>query len=192
MSGIIQQKGINQGAKLTGKIAAGIYFVGNTTGTTAFGGGGTWVRIGAGDAMHPLFSLMPIQPVSAPSATGTNDYFELTGATTALQQLWYRYGKRAVHYCTYSLSLIDTAAMAPATGVLISARVVGVDANSVATPIAQSVRTFTCFVQSSPVSHTFPIVAPSAEAFYLEVNNIDTVSDDRNPIVREAFLSIYE
>lgn len=192
MSGIIQQKGINPGAKLTGKIAGGIFFVGNTTISTAFGGGGNWVRIGAGNAAHPLFSLEPIQPVSAPSSTGTNDYFELVGATTAVQQLWYRYGKRAVHYCSYSLSLMDSAANPPATGVLMSARVVGVDLTGATTIISQSVRTFTCFAQSSPVSHTFPVVVPTAQAFYLELNNIDGAAGARNPIVREAFLQIYE
>lgn len=192
MSGVIQQKGINSGAKLTGKIAGGIFYTGNTTQATTFGGGNTWVRVGAGNALNPVFALQPIQPVSAPTTTGTNDYFELSGSTAATQTLYYRYGKRAVLYCAFSLSLQDNAAMPPATGILMSVRVSSVTPAAVVTNIAQSVRTFTVFAQASSVSHVFPIVAPAQEAFYLELNNIDGAAGARNPVIREAYLSIFE
>lgn len=191
MSGIEQQKNINFGAKLTGKIAGGIYYVGNTTETTDVTGQNVWVNLGNGAVTAGLFILMPIQPVSAPSSAGINDYFELrsTADLTSAQSLWYRYGKRAVHYCSYAMSVVDPAGM-PAV-LSVQSRVVGIDTTTLATTIyPQSVRTFTVNAgNASPIQHTFPLVAESAQAFFLQIQNTGSAAD---VLVREAFLALYE
>lgn len=191
MSGLEQQKNINFGAKLTGKIAGGIYYVGNTTEVTDVSGQNIWVNLGNGALTAGQFILMPIQPVAAPSSTAINDYFELRSTTgfTSGQSLWYRYGKRAVHYCSYAMSLSDPAGM-PAI-LSFQARVVGMDTTTLATTIyPQSVRTFTVNAANvSPIQHTFPLVAESAQTFFLQIQNTGSAAD---VIVREAFLALYE
>lgn len=189
MSGIEQQKNINFGAKTTGKILGGIYFTGNTLAGTILPGG-FWVRIGAGNDIHPLFILMPIQPVSAPSSAGINDYFELENPAgpTRTQALWYRYGKRAVHYCSYSLTAllnifgpielrVRVSSINPVTGVVTlypqSERIVSVDSLFVAN-----------------IEHTFPLVAPTSDSFYIELDSAD--ADNTGITIREAFLSVGE
>lgn len=189
MSGIEQQKNINFGAKITGKIAAGIFFTGNDDVQT-LPGGNAWVRIGAGVVGHPLFILMPVQPVSAPSSAGINDYFELQNPAgpTEIQALWYRYGKRAVHYCEYSLTIIGDVG-AP---VDIGTRISSINPDTlVVTQYPHSVRSVTAPPQTRVVqTHTFPIVAPTSDAFYIEVTSLSgqTIAST----IEEAFLSLGE
>lgn len=168
MSGIEQQKTINSGGKQTGKIFGGMFFNGNTTQATTVVQN-TWTRIGAGNASAPLFALVPIQPISAPSTSGVNDYFSLnTGTTAATQALWYRYGKRAVLTLSYSLTVINTVAMA--AGVDASVRVSSISSDGVTTTnYTQSVKAFRAAATLTAVSHSIPIVAPTGDAFYLEV-----------------------
>lgn len=188
-------KGINLGSKQTGKIAAGIAFFNNLTQETdTLGGGNTWVRIGNQNPNHPLFILIPIQPVSNPSSSDINDYFQLlptVNPQTQIQSLTYQYGKQSILYCSYSLSLFQTQAGPPVSPVTFSARVSSSDVNGVTTVISQSVRTFRYSGSSSPVEHVFPMVCPSKQNFYLEINRLDAQANAAI-IVREAILSIYE
>lgn len=190
------QKGINLGAKQTGKIVAGIAFFNNTTQTTDTTlAGNTWVRIGNSNPTHPLFIMLPVQPVSNPSALGVNDYFELTAETdpaqTQNQSIIYNYGKRAILYSSYSITVMQTIAGPPISPVELAVRVSSEDSVGNITVIDQSVRTFTYNGNGDAMNHVFPIVAPSQQKFYLEINRISAVVEI-NIIVREAILSLGE
>lgn len=164
----MQQKNINYGAKLTGKIAGGIYLIA-ARGFTFLPADDSWVPIGTGDPTHPLFQLMPVQPVSAPSNFGINDYFELRNPAgpTSTQSLWYRYGKRSTLYCSYSLT-IDNGEL---TGILFQSRITSFNPSTgIFTAYPQSVRSvFINNGEIGTVEHVFPIVAPSEDTFYIEL-----------------------
>lgn len=190
MSGIEQQKNINFGAKFTGKIAGGIYLTGNDASVTTLPAGGVWVPIGNGSPNHPLFILMPIQPVIAPLSSGINDYFELQNplGPTTVQRLWYRYGKRAVHYCEYTLTLL-----ADEIPVSLGVRVSSINPSTlVTTSYPQSNRIIDLPFDGSfkLITHVFPLVAPSSDAFYIEL--LSLTGQESTLIVTEAFLSVVE
>jgi len=187
MSGLEQQKNINFGAKITGKIAAGIYLTGNDDDDQTLPGGGAWVRIGDGVVGFPLWQLMPVQPVSAPTSIGINDYFELQNplGPTEDQALWYRYGKRANLYCSYSLSM-TTAAL----GLIINSRVSSINPETTVTTLyPQSFHSVSIGSEVTVISLTFPLITPTSDAFFIEIDS----NGDNNPVLfSEAFLSIYE
>lgn len=191
MSGLEQQKNINFGAKITGKIAAGIYLTGNDDDNQTLPGGGAWVRIGDGVVGFPLWQLMPVQPVSAPTSIGINDYFELQNplGPTEDQALWYRYGKRAVLYCEYGIAFLGNVG-GPGT---VSTRISSINPDTlVVTSYPQSARTITIRALSNQttITHVFPLVAPTTDAFYIELSS--TNGQTLPVIVTEAFLSLGE
>lgn len=189
------QKVINSGAKQTGKIAGGMFFSGNTTQITNTPVQNAWVRVGNGNTNHPLFTLMAIQPVSAPSTSGINDYFAITATTDPAQTQNQRLsflGKRGSLECFYSLSLQVTGFGPPATPVNFSSRISYADRDGVITNLAQSVRTFRFTNQSTPILHVFPVVVPTQSSFYLEISRLDAVGDADSVLVREAYISLVE